>query len=573
MITCSTSMVAKKIFCIFIISLFLSISLFSSESPEIIWRCATGGRIITPPVEGTDGTIYFCSEDRFLYALQTDGSVKWRSDLEDRVTETLTVGSDGTLYAGSRRGFLIAVNPHGKQIWKTKLKGSPVGSPAAAPDGSLFLVTDEGWLYSISHTGFIHWEVRLPAVPVIGPVLGAEIYIALNNERIYSYDTNGKNKWIFLLSGNAGTISLSRDNIYVGTNNSTLVSIDFSGTRIWNISTRGNVSSIIVLTDDRIVCTSGNSIIMLNSEGENIWNISHRRLQIDLAVYSNVLISLDTKGGIYWIDMDGLVLNQINGGDPVSRFLSSTDGNIYLGSKDWLLYKYGYINIINNNYKNYIWPSSGCGVYNRAYLSINKTEQNFFEIQKSSDYTYLIEMSKSTDQKVLSKLLDEIEFRLYRQGYDVGKNYLNKILEILASESITRPLYEEGRLINDFPTIRSRAINILGITGSLKTIEFLVDMLNYEWDDYTVSSIIGSLGKLQSDKNGNISLGISNYYNVRNIKNQRSLSQIIQTIQKLNNYNGSTNNKLITLITDIFLKSSSKSIKKLALDTINSIKK
>ena len=562
-----------KTLCICILLLFLPQWIFSSENAEIIWRYTTGGRIITPPVEGADGTIYFCSEDRFLYALKTDGSIKWRLNLEDRVTETLTIGFDGTLYAGSRRGFLIAVNPFGKQIWRTKLKGFPVGNPAAAPDGSLFLATNKGWLYSISHTGFIRWEVKLPAGPLIGPVLGSEIYIALNNERIYSYDINGEKKWTFILSGNAEVITLSMDNIYVGTDNSTLVSIDFDGTRIWNISMSGLVSAVIVLTNDRIVCSSGNNIIMLNSEGKYIWNIFQRRSQIDLSVYSDVIISLDSEGSIYWIDLDGLPVSQIIGGPPIKRFLSSTDGNIYLGSKDWLLYKVGFMNIINSNYKKYIWPSCCGGINNRAYLSTNKIEQQNYETQQSSDYTYLIEMSKCLDEKILSSLLDELQYRLYKKDYDPGKTYLNDILELLASEAITRPLYEEGRLINNFPIIRSRAIDTLGITGSLETIEFLVDLLNYEWDEYALSSIFKSLGKLKSDIDGNISFGISNYYNIIKNANQRYFNQILLAVQNINYYNGSTNIKLLAVLTDIFLNSSNRSTKEFALDTINSIKK
>ncbi|MEA1910824.1 MAG: HEAT repeat domain-containing protein, partial [Spirochaetota bacterium] len=132
----------------------------------------------------------------------------------------------------------------------------------------------------------------------------------------------------------------------------------------------------------------------------------------------------------------------------------------------------------------------------------------------------------------------------------------------------------DGHLINDFPVIRSRAVDILGITGSLQTIEFLVDILNYEWDDYVINSIIRSLGNLQSDKNDIITNGISNYCSTNeNNSSQRYLHQVLFTVKKLKSYNGTTNIKLLELITQIFLKSSSRITKELALDTINSLKK
>ena len=96
-----------KTVCICITSLLLPMWIFPADNPEIIWRYTTGGRIITSPVEGSDGTIYFGSEDRFLYALHNDGSLKWRLNLEDRITDTLTIGYDGTLYAAGEVFLLL----------------------------------------------------------------------------------------------------------------------------------------------------------------------------------------------------------------------------------------------------------------------------------------------------------------------------------------------------------------------------------------------------------------------------------------------------------------------------------
>lgn len=567
-------MIPIKTKCISILFLFLSFCLFPSENPEILWRYTTGGRIITPPVEGPDGTIYFCSEDRHLYALSNNGNILWRTNLEDRITETLSLGIDGTIYAGTKRGHFLAVNPMGEKLWKINLNGIPLGNPAIGPDGSIFIATTAGWLYSVSHTGFIRWEVRLPAPPVLGPVLGNDIYIALNNERIYSYSINGVRLWTFLLSGNAESLVLSMDSIYAGTDNSTLVSIDFTGTRVWNIALYGPVSSIIVLTNNRVVCTSGNNILMVDSFGKTIWNKTELKPQWDLAAYSNKIVTLDSEGGLFWRNTDGVVVNQLRGGIPVRRILGASDGNIYLGSKDWLFYKYGFKNLVNDNYVEYIWPNFSAGIGNRGYLLTKKIDFSEKNISGSSDYVYLMAISKNLDERKLNGLLDEIEFRLFKRDVDAGKIYLITILKLLASDCIKRPLYEDGRLINDFPLIRSRAVEILGITGSLQTIEFLVDMLTYEWDDYVVNLIILSLGNLRSDKDRFISNGISNYYNdVKNTGNERFFNQILLTVQKLNSYNGTTSIGLLELITEIFLNSSFKSTKELALDTINSLKK
>ncbi len=219
--------------------------------------------------------------------------------------------------------------------------------------------------------------------------------------------------------------------------------------------------------------------MMLDSSGNILWKRTESKIQLDLAAYSNLIVSLDSVGTITWLNLDGLVVvSLLSGGSPVRRILGASDGNIYLGSKDWLFYKYGFTNFINDNYVEYLWPAFGAGAGNRNYLNIKKSDFLENKISKSTDYVYLMELSKILDEKSLNKLLDEIEFRLFNRNYDAGKSYLIDILELLASECITRPLYEDGHLINDFPVIRSRAVDILGITGSLETIEFLVDILN-----------------------------------------------------------------------------------------------
>ncbi len=562
----------KKTISILIATILLPMWVFPADTPEILWRYTTGGRIITSPVEGSDGTIYFGSEDRYLYALNIDGTLKWRLYLEDRITDTLTIAYDGTLYAGSRRAYLFAVNPFGKEVWKIKLKGRPFGNPAIAADGSLYLVTDKGWLYSISHTGFIRWEIKLPSLPVISPILGTDIYIALDNERIYSYNIAGGREWVFLLSGNAESIALSLDSIFVGTNNSTIVAIDFFGARVWNTSVSGHVHSIAVLTSNRVACASGSTISMLDSTGNTIWNKSERKVQLDIAVFSNGIITLDNEGGISWLDMNGSPVGALSGAVPSGKLLRSVDGSVYIGSRDWLFYKYGFKNLIESKYNDYLWPSFRGGVENRGNLIPQKKHSIKEELSILSDYVYLIELAGSGNEEILSELLDDIESRLFSRVYDAGNLYLIDILELVASEGVKRPLYEDGRLVNDYSVIRARAIEILGITGNLSTIPFLIDLLVYEWDDFVLCSIIKSLGYLQSDMDYILTKALTAFYerNINNL-NTRTVSQILNTVQNMNKYQGSINIDLLNMITNIFLRSSSRSVKELALDTIQTI--
>jgi len=564
----------KKLLSILIFFLFGLLSTFALENSETDWRFPTGGKIQTPPVEGSDGSVYFCSEDRFLYALNSDGTLKWRTKFSDRLTETLALGIDGSIYIGSKKGLLFAVNEVGDRLWTRKLKGPPFGSPTIAPDGTLFLVTENGWMYSISHNGYVRWEIELPAEPVLAPVLGKDIYIALDNERIYSYNRVGNNIWTFLLSGQAESIALSEKSLYVGTNNSTLVSIDYSGKRIWNQSLPGVTASVLVLTNDRILSASGKKIIMMDSSGKILFTKTMGKRQTDLSVITDAIVSVDNEGSVFWIKRDGTPIALMTEGIPGGKLLVISDGSVYVGGRDWVLYKYAVNNFVLSNYNKLVWPSFRADNGNRGYLvsGIKAKPQAVKSI--TSDFVYLNEMAESLDEKVLKNVLDEIESRLVNRSYDPGKLYLIDLLKLIASEGIKHPLLEDGVLVNNFPLIRSRAVDLLGITGNLTTIDFLSDLLFFEWDSYAVNSIIKALGNLQSDWNNTNTKAIINYYWLNNINmNKRILSQILLTIKKIDIYNGYTNKDLFSVVMDILLSSSSKPVRELALDTINSIKK
>ncbi len=565
-------MVIRKSVLIIFTFLLFPMFLFSGETPEILWRYAAGGRIVTAPVEGRDGTLYFGSEDRYLYAVLKDGALKWRLNLVDRITETLAISPDETIYTGSKKGFLIAVNSHGRQIWKLKLNGEPFGTPAIDSDGTIFVSTTKGWFYSISHTGFIHWEVKLPYPPALSPVIGKDVYIGLSNERVYSYGKNGEIKWIFLLSGQAVTIALSESSIYVGTDYSTLVSINNNGRKNWNRSFSNRVSSVIVLSPDRIMCTYGSSLSLLDSSGNSLWERRAAGTITDLAALSDTAVMINSTGSLFWTDMEGTPLGSISGGAPGNKFLLSAEGDVYVGSMDWLFYKYGFRKLVFSNYNDYLWPSYRNSSGNSALLTLKNLDTPEDSYIRSNDYLYLMEMAESSVEENLQMVLDEIGTRIFSRDYDRGKAYFKPILEFIASEGIRHPLYQDGVLINNFPLIRSGAVELLGITGDLDTVKFLSDLMEYEWDNYAIYSIIKSLGYLQSDYNMEMSESIVNFSGKYNKSADTQItSQLLITIQKMFNYKGSINRRLLDIIVGIFMDSSSREVKELALDTIQVI--
>ena len=57
----------------------------SAQKPTIKWTFKTEGPVTTSPAIGSDGTIYFGSKDKKLYAVTKEGKLKWSFETEGEV--------------------------------------------------------------------------------------------------------------------------------------------------------------------------------------------------------------------------------------------------------------------------------------------------------------------------------------------------------------------------------------------------------------------------------------------------------------------------------------------------------
>jgi outer membrane protein assembly factor BamB len=80
-------------------------------SPDGIlkWDYATGGSVSSTPAVAADGTLYFGSDDGYVYALNPDGSLKWKYLIGDAVRSSPAIAADGVMYVGSSDYCLYAL--------------------------------------------------------------------------------------------------------------------------------------------------------------------------------------------------------------------------------------------------------------------------------------------------------------------------------------------------------------------------------------------------------------------------------------------------------------------------------
>lgn len=122
------------------------------------WRHEVGGFILSPPALGLDGTVYVGAGDAFVYAIRADGTLAWRYKTQGvggpgqgslGMTSSPVVGGDGTVYIGSQDSFVYALNSDGTLKWSHQTVGGSgersviQTSPAIGGDGTLYI---SGWI-------------------------------------------------------------------------------------------------------------------------------------------------------------------------------------------------------------------------------------------------------------------------------------------------------------------------------------------------------------------------------------------------------------------------------------------
>jgi outer membrane protein assembly factor BamB len=136
----------------FIALLALCLPLVGAEKKPgtILWEFKTGESswgVDSSPAIGTDGTVYFGSDDHKVYALDgKTGAKKWEFVTGGGVDSSPIIGPDGTVYIGS--GKIYALNGKtGAKIWESK-PGASLPSCIGA-DGTVYLGGETGGMFTL----------------------------------------------------------------------------------------------------------------------------------------------------------------------------------------------------------------------------------------------------------------------------------------------------------------------------------------------------------------------------------------------------------------------------------------
>jgi outer membrane protein assembly factor BamB len=187
--------------------LVLNILLFTSSHAQSLgtkkWDYATGGPILSSVAIDVDGTVYFGSNDKYLYALNSTGTLKWKFLTLGAVISAPCIGPDGTAYVASTDNSFYAVRTNGAKNWQLDSQ-SGFALPAIGADGTIYVSAD-GSGRALNPDGTAKWSFATGYswTPSVGS--DGTIYVGHTNGHLYAIRKDGTEKWKYRL-GNGGIV-------------------------------------------------------------------------------------------------------------------------------------------------------------------------------------------------------------------------------------------------------------------------------------------------------------------------------------------------------------------------------
>ncbi len=322
----------------------------SANPGKLKWSFTTGWYVTSSPAIGYDGTIYIGSEDRKLYAINSDGTEKWNYITANGVPSSPAIGYDGSIYFGSYDHKLYAINPDRTEKWSFSTGSLVVSSPAIGPDNTIYIGSYNGKLFAINPDGTEKWSFttgdNVKSSPAIG--LDETIYVGSNDDKLYAINPNGSEKWSYT-TGSAVSSSPAiglDETIYVGSKDYKVYAINLDGTEKWNFTTGGSVASSPAIGSDGTIYvgSSDYKVYAINPNGTEKWNFTSANLiGSSPAIGSDGTIYVGSHdGNLYAINPDGTEKWNFTTGNIVySSPAIDSYGTIYVGSWDHKLYAIG----------------------------------------------------------------------------------------------------------------------------------------------------------------------------------------------------------------------------------------
>lgn len=307
-----------------------AIDIYSGDQRWVFEATGDNGGVISATVD--DGTVFFRSQDGYLYALDTKtGNQQWDFETGDQagidfassptvIGDTVFIGSPRTL---SDKGTLHALDADtGSHQWSLDTNANILSSPTVA-NGTVFVGCDDGKIYSVdAATGDQQWESEIGSKVRVSPAVSNDIILIGSGGKLRALDTNsGDQQWSYdieLASPESSPVVAS-NSVFVVDRYGDLHSVDIeTGQRQWVFEPVEGIGAVPTVSDGTVFLSGFPelshvddppiSLIAVNAESGNPqWTIINwGQVWGSPAVTNKTVFFANYYGSVYSFDLKTL---------------------------------------------------------------------------------------------------------------------------------------------------------------------------------------------------------------------------------------------------------------------------
>lgn len=354
---------------------------YGTNISNIKWYFATDQPVLSSPIVGPDGIIYFTSESDVLYAVYPDGTEKWSKPLNSTKSSP-AIAINSTIYIGTGDGTLKTFISNGNIKWEYNVTGSIISSPAIGSDGAIYFGSTNDTLYSVNADGSLKWKYATGGDILSSPAISTDgiVYVGSNDQKLYAINPDGSPGWSMNTPGaiiSSPSVDTSSGVIYAGSCNGKLYAVNPNGTIGWTYTTGDQISSspAIDANGNILFGSYDGKVYSLSSTGDLLWSYqTEDKIESSPAIDARGFVYIGSDDGtIYCLNgSDGtLVWSGITGDKIISSPAIAANSCVYVGSNDGRLYAYGPTapvtlispnggeNWFKNTIHNILWATTG----------------------------------------------------------------------------------------------------------------------------------------------------------------------------------------------------------------------
>ncbi|MFD1820796.1 Outer membrane protein assembly factor BamB, contains PQQ-like beta-propeller repeat [Pseudarcicella hirudinis] len=235
------------------------------------WKFRTEGKIFSSPAV-FNNVVYIGSEDKNLYAINTDdGKLKWKFPTDGAVHSSPAVFKN-TVYFGSFSGYYYALDAvTGKEKWRFKTEGEKKSGAKG--------------LWSLKPANLFMEDLYdfFQSSPVINmDENDLTLYFGSADGHLYAVDAeNGKLKWKFKTNGIVNSSpTLYQGKVYIGSWDTYLYALDAkSGKEIWKFKT-GDQPDIHLMEGIQASAVADDGLIYLGARDAGLYALNAENGQL-----------------------------------------------------------------------------------------------------------------------------------------------------------------------------------------------------------------------------------------------------------------------------------------------------